>query len=367
MHKGSMLNIGRSKLSGRIFFLALLLWPGVFISGCSQDAATETKRTLLKFGTLIEITLYDVEPVLAEKALDQLEKDYTQYHAEWTPWEASSLSRTNQQLESGSTFSVSPSILPLIEQSQILSEQSQGLFNPAIGNLIRLWQFHKHDDPDIRPPDKQLITELVNQHPSMSDLQLDGNKLHSKNTSVQLDFGAFAKGYAIDLSMEYLHTLGIKNAVINAGGDLRVSGNHGNRPWEIGIRHPRNNGPEEDGVIAWLEAHDNESIFTSGDYERFYIYEGQRYHHILDPRTGYPAVGTTSVTVIHDNAGVADAAATAIFIAGPEQWLNIARNMGIKYVMLIDTEGNIHMNPKMAERVHFQENSIHHILLSEPL
>lgn len=346
------------KHSGLIF----VFWFSVFISGCSHDIEPEIKRTLFQFGTLIEITLYDVEPALARKALDQLEKDFTQYHAAWTPWEASPLSRTNQLLETGGNFGVAPSILPLIKQSKVLSEQSQGLFNPAIGKLIRLWQFHKHDDPEIKPPEKQLITKLVAQHPSMRNLQLEGIKLHSNNPSTQLNFGAFAKGYAIDLSMEYLHTIGIKNAVINAGGDLRVSGNHGNRPWEIGIRHPR-----QEGVIGWLKARGNESIFTSGDYERFYIYEDQRYHHILDPRTGYPAKGTASVTVIHNNAGVADAAATALFIAGPEQWMDIARNMGIQYVMLIDTNDTIHMNPKMAERVHLQENNTFNVLVSEPL
>ena len=174
--------------------------------------------------------------------------------------------------------------------------------------------------------------------------------------------GAFAKGYAIDLAIAYLRSWGIENTGINAGGDLRVIGQHGDRPWRIGIRHPR-----EDGVISWLDAEANESIFTSGDYERFYIHAGKRYHHILDPRTGYPAKGTASVTVIHDNAGIADAAATALFIAGPDRWWDIARSMGIHYVMLIDTRGNIHMNPAMAERINFQENSIHHILVSEPL
>ncbi len=346
------------KLAGLIIFIGF----SISIAGCTQETPTEAKRTVLKFGTLIEITLFGVEPELAEQALNQLEKDFTQYHAAWTPWQASPLSRTNQLLKTGGSFSAPPSMLPLIEQSKILSEQSQGLFNPAIGKLIRLWQFHKHDEPDIKPPKKELITELVKQQPSMDDLQLQGIKLYSKNPATELNFGAFAKGYAIDLSMEYLHGLGIKNAVINAGGDLSVSGQHGHRPWEIGIRHPR-----ENGVIAWLNAENNESIFTSGDYERFYIYKEQRYHHILDPRTGYPATGTTSVTVIHDNAGVADAAATALFIAGPRRWAGIARNMGIKYVMLIDTQGTIHMNPKMAERIHLRQNHGFKILLSEPL
>jgi thiamine biosynthesis lipoprotein len=338
------------------------LWLSILVASCTHDSEHEARRTLFKFGTLIEITLYDVEPKLAKKALDQLENDFIQYHADWTPWETSALSQTNKLLPTGDSFTVPASVLPLIKQSKILSEKSQGLFNPSIGKLIRLWQFHKHDDPDIKPPEKELIDKLVKQRPSMDDLQLDGTKLRSKNPSTELNFGAFAKGYAIDLSMEYLHSLDINNAVINAGGDLRVSGQHGKRPWKIGIRNPR-----EEGVIGWLQAQHNESIFTSGDYERSYIYRNQRYHHILDPGTGYPASGTSSVTVIHDNAGVADAAATALFIAGPQRWVDIAKSMGIKYVMLVDTKGNIHMNPAMEKRIHLQKNHGFNITTSDPL
>jgi thiamine biosynthesis lipoprotein len=256
---------------------------------------------------------------------------------------------------------VPSSVLPLIEQSIVLSKTSQGLFNPAIGDLIRLWQFHKHDDPNIQPPDRQSITKLVNQKPDMADLEFDGTKLRSNNNSTQLNFGAFAKGYSLDLSMQYLKASGIHNAVINAGGDLSVIGNHGDRPWKIGIRHPRKN-----DVIAWLEVKDNESVFTSGDYERFYIHNGKRYHHILNPETGYPVTGTTSVTVIHDNAGEADAAATALFVAGPEKWVEIARSMRIHSVMLIDEHGKIHLSPKMAERIHLKEEDSS-ITISEPL
>jgi thiamine biosynthesis lipoprotein len=340
-----------------IFFII----TSCFLAGCSEKTTQETHRTILKFGTLIEITLYDVEKNLAEKTLDKLEEDFYQYHENWTPWEESALSRVNKLLKTGETFSVPRSVLPLIEQSISLSKTSQGLFNPAIGELIRLWQFHKHDDPNIQPPDKQLITSLVNKNPTMANIELEGTKLHCNNSSAQLNFGAFAKGYAIDLSLQYLKTSGVKNAIINAGGDLGVIGSHGDRPWKIGIRHPR-----KDEVIAWLEVRDNENVFTSGDYERFYFHNGKRYHHILDPETGFPAIGATSVTVVHDNAGIADAAATALFIAGAEKWVEIAQSMGIRSVMLIDNRGKIHMSPAMAGRIHLKEENSD-ITLSEPL
>ena len=343
----------------RSFFLLLCL---LVSAGCSQDAPREFKRTILKFGTLIDVTLYDAEPSLAEKALNQLEANFAQYHADWSSWQDSPLTDANKQLTSGQSFQVHPGIIPLIKYSQTLSKSSHGLFNPSINQLIQLWQFHRSDDPDIQPPSHQAILEWLQKKPDMGDLKFNDQQLRSSNPATQLNFGAFAKGYAIDLSFDYLQSLGINHAVINAGGDLSVRGRHGGRPWKIGIRHPR-----EDHVIAWLEAEDGESIFTSGDYERFYQYKGKRYHHILDPRTGYPAEDTTSVTVIHNNAGTADAAATALFVAGPKQWQEIAKSMGIEYVMLIDNKNQIYMTRKMADRIHFNQDQSGNIMISDSL
>ena len=342
--------------------LFLLLCVAVVSLGCSGKEPLESKRTILKFGTLIDVTLYDVEPSLAETALDQLETNFNQYHADWTSWQDSPLTRINQKLAIGQPAQVHPSIIPLIKESQRLSKSSHELFNPSINQLIRLWQFHRSDDPDIKPPEQQAILEWLQHKASMENLKLDEQNLSSNNPVTELNFGAFAKGYAIDLSFDYLQSLGIKNAVINAGGDLSVRGKHGERPWKIGIRHPR-----KSSTIAWLEAKDQESIFTSGDYERFFVYENQRYHHILDPRTGYPAKGSTSVTVIHKNAGTADAAATALFVAGPDQWQAIAKSMGIEYVMLIDDQGNIHLTQKMAKRIHFSQDQPGNIIIGKSL
>ena len=343
----------------------LILLAGAYLltASCSNTANTEFKHNIFAFGTLIEITLRDTTETKANTAFDHLERKFHAYHASWSPWETGSdLSRINDSIEAGSRISAPQAVLPLIIASKDLFEKSNGLFNPAIGNLINLWQMHRHDEKDISPPDAADIDRLVTQDPDMSDIHIDGTLIESRNPGVQLSLGAFAKGYAIDLAMEYLQSQGIENAVINTGGDLRVIGQHGERPWRIGIRHPR-----KDDVIAWLDADPNESIFTSGDYERFYMYDGKRYHHILDPRTGYPATGSISVTVIHHDAGIADAAATALFVAGPEHWHEIARAMDIKYVMLIDDGYRIHMNPAMQKRIHLENSETFHIVISQPL
>lgn len=341
-----------------------MLLTGVYLlaSSCTSNTSAEYRHTIFAFGTLIEITLLNTTEAKANTAFDHLERNFHDYHASWTPWETSDLSRINESIQAGSRVSAPQQVLPLIIASKDLFEKSNGLFNPAIGNLINLWQMHRHDESDISPPDAADIGRLVMQNPEMSDIHIDGTLVKSSNPGVQLSLGAFAKGYAIDLAMDYLQSQDIANAVINAGGDLRVIGQHGERPWRIGIRHPR-----QDGVIAWLDAKANESIFTSGDYERFYMHAGKRYHHILDPRTGYPATGAISVTVIHHDAGIADAAATALFVAGAERWYEIARSMNIKYVMLIDTDFRIHMNPAMQKRIHLANSETSHIVLSQPL
>ena len=346
-----------------IIYLCSIFFGSVFfISACQNEPPKKFHHTIFTFGTLLEITLSDVSAELAEEAFEQLENDYQFYHATWNPWQESDLTTVNTAIKNAQKVIPSPSILSLIQQSKILAEQSNNLFNPAIGNLINLWQFHKHNDPNIKPPNKSDIEVLIKKNPRMSDLEINNSSLSSKNPAVQLSFGAFAKGYAIEQSFLLLKKLGINNAIINAGGDLSVSGSYGNRLWNIGIKHPR-----ENTVIGVIKTQDGESVFTSGDYERYYIHNNKRYHHILNPETGYPTTGTSSVTVIHKNAAIADAAATALLVAGPKRWHKIAKNMGVHYVMLIEENGDIHLNPKMAERIELKDKQNHSIVLSQPL
>ena len=313
-----------------------------------EKPAEEYHHSSLYFGTLIDITLYDVSAAQAAAAFKQLDEDFAYMHSSWSPWEAGSISRTNKLLKTGLSFSAGPGVLDLIKQSSLIADKTDQLFNPAIGELINLWQIHKHDDPDIKPPEKALIEQLIKSNPKLSDIKIDGVKIYTKNSDVSLNFGAFAKGYAIDHEINMLKNLGIKNAIINTGGDLKAIGTHGNRPWHIAIRHPR-----LDTWLARIETQEEESIFTSGDYERYYQYNGKRYHHILDPRTGYPAQGVQSVTVLHTNSGIADAAATALFVAGPEKWLEIAKKLKLNHVLLIDDNGVVHVTPAMKKRLKF--------------
>ncbi len=323
------------------------------LNACGTQPAQLHQRQFLLFGTLVDISIWSADKKKAENAIAQITADLEKMHHEWHAWHDSPLTRLNKALAAGQPGTVPPPMIPLLQKSIALSDASDGLFNPAIGKLINVWGFQQDDAPNSTPPDAARIHALVTQQPTMQDLTLAQDQITSRNPHAQLDFGAIAKGYAVDLAIEKLRTLGIHNAIINAGGNLRAIGTHGDRPWRIGIRNPR--GP---GVLASIEARGDESMLTSGDYERFFEYQGKRYHHIIDPRTGYPARGlasvTASVTVIYPDAATADAASTALFVAGPPRWRDIAKKMDIQYIMIVDDKGNVTMTPAMAERVRFE-------------
>jgi thiamine biosynthesis lipoprotein len=152
------------------------------------------------------------------------------------------------------------------------------------------------------------------------------------------------------MAVALLEQHGIDNLIVNAGGDLCVRGRHGERPWHIGIRAPDGN-----GVLATLDVEGARCVFTSGDYERYFEFEGKRYAHILDPRSGYPADATRSVTVVAGDAALADAAATALFVAGPAEWKDIARSMGVYDVLLVDKTGNTYLTRDLESAVHFEQ------------
>lgn len=335
---------------------------GVFLLlACSPGPAVYHEQ-LPVFGTIVDISLWGVEEPQGQQLVRQLAGDFEYMHHAWHPWQPGTLGRVNGLLPSGHAFAAGPSILPLIQRASELSQQSGGLFNPAIGELIALWGFASDAPPAGPPPSAEAIRMLVEKQPSMQDIHLDGIKLRSSNPAVRLNFGAFAKGYAVDRAIERLRESGVENAIINAGGDLRAIGRHGDRPWRIGIRHPR-----QPGILASVEVAGDESVFTSGDYERYFDWQGRRYDHIIDPRSGYPAEGLSSVTVFAQQADLADAAATALAVAGARHWLPVAQAMGVSGVMLVEEDGTVQMTPGISERIHFETESPPKIILSAPL
>ena len=305
------------------------------------------------FGTLMGVTLWAESDTQAQSAFQDLQQRFQDMHRDWHAWNPGLLTTVNQAFAAGETVTANPEIVEIVRRSQELEALTGGRFNPAIGGLIGLWGFHTSTYPIIGPPpSSEAIDALLVRKPSSLDIRIDGLELSSANPAVQLDFGGVAKGFAIDIACQMLLDRGIENAIVNAGGDLKAIGSHGERPWKIAVRAPSG------GIIGSLETGADEAVFTSGNYERFREENETRYPHILDPRSGWPVSDVASVTVVTSEGLLADAAATAITVAGLEDWAVVARELNLDQVMLVDGEGRVYLTRRMNERIELAEGTV---------
>ena len=318
----------------------------VLLAACQREE--EHNAELFVFGTIVEVKLWGATREQANRAFTEIQQMFQGMHRNWHAWEPGRLVDINHAFAIGQAAEADPDIVEMIRQSQRIEQKTDGRFNPAIGALIRLWGFHTSDYPIIGPPPDQADIDAVLIHyPSSRDIHIDGLQLRSENPLVQLDFGGIAKGYAVDLAIRHLQDMGITNAIVNAGGDLRATGRHGERPWRVAVRKPGG------GIIGAVDVHGDEALFTSGNYERFRQDEQERYPHILDPRSGWPVEDVASVTVIAGEGILADAAATALVVAGLADWPAVAHTLGLNQVLLVDESGTVYLTPEMDQRVRF--------------
>ena len=324
----------------------------LLLAGCAREPLYQSQGYV--FGTMVEVSIYGEPEARARKLADHVLQDFQRLHDRLHAWQpGSDLYRLNEAFAADRSEPVSDELAQLIAGATALSARSGDLFNPAIGNLIRQWGFQRDEFTPVRI-DAAAITAFVAADPQMHDIVIDNGRAHSRNPAVRLDLGGYAKGYALDRAAAYLRAEGVKNALVNIGGNIIALGRHGDRPWRVGIQHPREPGP-----IATLDLPNGWAIGTSGDYQRFFLVDGRRYCHIIDPRSGYPAQGTRSVTVLvppGPRAGVlSDAASKPIFIAEPPRRLAAAQAMGIADFMLIDGEGRVFASADMAPRLHWEK------------
>jgi thiamine biosynthesis lipoprotein len=297
-------------------------------------------------GTTVSITVFGDEPAATRQSINEARAELQRIGREWYPWaNDGELVRLNTALSQGQSIKIAPDLAQLLQSSQNYFRLSDGTFDPAVGGLVRLWGFNSIDSAARLLPTQKQLDLWKKSHPTMADIHIEGDSVSSTRRDVILDLGAIGKGYAVDRAIELLQQRGIQHAMVNAGGNLRAIGNNDSRPWRVAIRDPR-----AVRTLAWLELHD-ESIATSGDYERFFLANGKRIHHLLDPKTGRPADHTIAVTVIAKDATLADAASTAVFIAGPERWRQVARVLGVEQVLRIDASGQVQVTAKLHARL----------------
>lgn len=352
-----MLNIicAYRALSPHYRLAAWIIGLVTLLTGCGREPLYTQESYV--FGTRVEVSIYGEPEASARQFSAQILRDFDAMHHTLHAWEPGTLERMNGIFAlAPAKAAIAPGMIPIIQDASRYSALSQGLFNPAIGNLVRLWGFHS-DSFAPKLPDPAAIEKLVSANPRMSDIVIDGILFYSTNPAVRLDLGGYAKGYALDQAAAYLRAQGVKNALINIGGNIIALGRHGDRPWRVGIQHPRAAGP-----IATVELRDGEAIGTSGDYQRFFELDGRRYCHIIDPRTGWPAQGVQSVTVLtppSPHAGtLSDVASKPIFIAGSAAWREAAQRMGVANVMLIDAHGRIMLTESMKQRLTFEPAAV---------
>jgi thiamine biosynthesis lipoprotein len=325
---------------------SLLLVAAIWLVACSREP-TIHQDNFFAFGTPVTVMVAGGDAHEAETAFAAIRADFAQLHNTWHAWKKGGLlGEINDSIANQQAIPISIEAWSVLQRTTELANASGHRFEPAIGKLVKLWGFHG-ESFNGPPPDAAAIAALVRAQPRMSDLSYQDGRLRSRNPNVQIDLGGIAKGYALDRAIAVLRAHDIENAIVNTGGDLRAFGTHGSRPWSIGIRDPRPDHPP----LARIEIQSDESVFTSGDYERMFEHEGRRYHHIIDPRSGWPARGLHSVTVIHRDAMTADAVATALLVAGPSEWRAIAAQMGIEYVLVVDEQNTLHMTEAMQARL----------------
>ncbi|MDX8381210.1 MAG: FAD:protein FMN transferase [Ghiorsea sp.] len=321
------------------FFLVIGLVLFSLVS-CQQQAH-DVKETSFLLGTIVEFTIYTDKDELALKAIKDAATEMQHIEDIFTTFgEVENSVKQFNRVDAGETVKLNAEVERLLIQSIQINEKTMGSFDPTLGVLNSLWGFSGYHQSQQPPSDKLVQTALSQS--GVENIERTDKGWLKKKSGIQLDFGAIAKGYAIDKSITILKKYGFTQAIINAGGDIAILGSHGKQPWRIAIRHPREKKP-----LGWLEVRSDTSIVTSGDYERFYMYKNNRYHHILDPITGYPSSKSQSVTVVAENATLADAWSTGLFVLGNEQGKALLKKRSDIEALWVDDTGQVKQTSKI--------------------
>lgn len=319
------------------------------ICACSGSSKPQTVE-FVAMGTRVSVEVAEADAARARPAIRDIESLAVHLGQEWYPWTpqgTGELAQLNARLARGDTAVVSQALASLLLRTREIMDASDGSFDPGVGKLVELWGFTTGDRSASLPvPTENQIDAWVRDHPTFKDLHIDGTRVSSPRRDLKIDLGSIGKGRVVDLAIQILRDYGVHNAIVNAGGKMRVIGTAGDRPWRVAVRDPRN-----ETALGWLQVEGDESVSTSGDYERFVMIDGRRLHHLLDPRTGRPTEHTAAVTVLADDATTADGASTAIFLAGPSKWRAVATALGIRYVLRVDATGKMQLSRALSKRL----------------
>ena len=333
----------RNPQSPMLHYLRIGLFLFLFLFSAPHSRAQVLDERVFRqsrmiMGTSVEITVSQTDSQRAEEAMaaafrevERMDGLMSHYRQES---EVSQITRHAGERE----IPVSPETLAVIERALYFSRLSGGAFDITIGPVFRLWNFREGKIPE----EKSLQENLKKVDYRKIKVDRLKSSVYLESRGMVLDLGAIAKGYAVDRAAAVLRKEGVENFLINAGGDLTVSGAKGKgMPWSIGIQHPRL--PSE--LLAKLRPV-RAAVATSGDYEKFFFKGGERYHHILTPSTGLPARECQSVTIMAPSAMDADVLATSTFVLGPKEGFALLERLPDVHAIIVDRRGNVLLSPR---------------------
>jgi thiamine biosynthesis lipoprotein len=251
----------------------------------------------------------------------------------------SELSKVNREAGLG-WVTVSDELFELITKAHQVSELTGGAFDITYASVGRYYDYRQGKAPDDATIEKAV--QGINYHYIERDT-ID-SRVRFQRPEVYIALGGIAKGYAVDRGLQILQNAGIQQASVSAGGDSRILGDRGGKPWTVGIQHPRK--PGEMSAVLPLE---DTAVSTSGDYERYFERDGVRYHHILDPSTGRSATGAWSVTILGPEATLTDALSTSVFVLGPKLGLELIDDLPGIDAIIIDPQGHLLVSADLSE------------------
>lgn len=319
--------------NNQIYLLVILILSNLLIS-CQSQEQNVIKRTQFIMGTLVEISVYEKDKEVANKAIAKSFNEMSRLESIMSSYKPNSeISKFNISADIKRGIHVSTDLFKVIQRGIHWGKLSNGAIDISIGPAVKLWNFDS-ESPSL--PDSNILINAI-KFIDYRNVSTDSNRISLNKKGMSLHLGAIGKGYAVDCAVNILKNFGIKSGLINAGGDLMAFGLKGRiKPWRIGIQHPRH--PEK--IIASLDVKDK-AVATSGDYQKYFMIGKKRYHHILNPKNGRPAANTMSATVMANTVTDADALSTALFILGAKKGIKFINSLEEVEGMILSSTGSI--------------------------
>lgn len=308
--------------------IILFLLTALLLISCTPLQKTEQTRELM--GTFVTITVYHENEEKAEKAIEAAFKEIERVENLLSNFK--NTSEVYLLNKDGEIDDASNELIYVLGKSLRYGDLSNGAFDITVQPILDLYE-HTFKDLKRAPTDEEIKETLSSV--AYENIFIKNRHVEFTKQNMKITLGGIAKGYAVDRAIEILQKRGIKHALVNAGGNMRAIGNKGNEDWQIALQDPRN----KNDYITIIPLN-NKSISTSGDYER-YFEDTKKFHHIINPKTGYSATELISVTIIIDKAIDADALSTSVFVLGKEKGLELIESLENVEGLIITSEKEI--------------------------